>query len=109
MTEFLEKLASQDITLVCFGEYVGFIHFGVDDHCRIEGEAVIVSNKGGEVALFPEPALGALPMVLGKKIESVRIDENFNILLENGHIVRATLSRGYESVTLKIDGQSRIF
>ncbi|MDK2761042.1 MAG: hypothetical protein KYX64_06750 [Sphingopyxis sp.] len=109
MTKLSEKLVGKAITLVCFGEYVGFIHMGDKDHCRIESETVIIGKGGNEHALFPEPAQGALPLVLGAKVEAIAIDNTVTISLDNGHKIRAALTDGYETIMLSVDGQSEVY
>lgn len=102
-------MVGKAITLVCFGEYVGFIHIGDNDHCRIESEAVIVRSDGEERTVFPEPAQGALSSILGAKVEGISIDETIRISLDNGFIIKATLTTGYETIMLTVDGQSEVY
>lgn len=109
MTIFSEKLVGKEVTLVCFGEYVGFIHFGDEVHCRIETEAVIVCENGSEICLFPDPAPGALPLIVGKTVKSVSVDERFRVFFDTDVIVQATLNEGYESVMLNSKDQTEVY
>ena len=109
MTILSEKLVGKEVTLVCFGEYVGFIHFGDEVRCRIETEAVIVCENGSEICLFPDPAKGALPLIVGKTVKSVSIDERVRILFDEGSLIQAALNVGYESVTLDIEDQTEFY
>jgi len=109
MTKLSEKLVGKAVTLICFGEYVGFIHIGDNDHCRIESGATIVDRDGNQRALFPEPSQGALASILGANVRSITIDKAFSASLDNGSIITAPLQEGYESIMLSVGGQSEVY
>ena len=108
MTKLSEKLVGKAVTLVCFGEYVGFIHIGDNDHCRIESGAMIVNKDGHRRTLFPERSQGVLASILGANVRSLTIDKAFSVTLDNGVTITAPLNEGYESVMLSVGGQSEV-
>lgn len=109
MSKLSDILIGQSISLVCFGEYVGFIHFGEDGHCRIETETIVIDESGNERAILPEPSQGVLTLVLGGQVQGIVIDSSFKIVLDNGSTIKAALMPGYESVTLSVNGEMEIY
>lgn len=106
MTKSFENLMGKEINLVCFGEYVGFIHIGGNDHFRIESDTVIVGPDGSERIIFPEPELGTLSSILGSKIKSAKFSNFFRLFLDNDSIIKVSINDGYESLMISIDGKS---
>lgn len=109
MSKLSEKLVGKPITLICFGEYVGFIHVGDHDHCRIESETVLINSEGFHRAIFPEPDHGVLSSMLGSTVKAVSIGKTIDLILNCGSIIQVNLKHGYESVMLNVGGDSEIY
>lgn len=110
MTDILKSLIGKQISLVCFGEYVCFVHIGDNDHIRFEGETNLIGGVIANRQLFPEPTGGVLKAIIGKTVESARAEksEGFALSLEGGLTLRTPAIEGYESVLVSAQGQTLI-
>jgi hypothetical protein len=105
MAELANKLVGKTVSLICFGEYVAFIHFGESDHCRIESEAMLIDSAGNNFKLFPVPTHEAILMPLGLEVNDIIIDNNITIQLSNEINIIISLSDGYESMSFNINNE----
>lgn len=102
MTKLVDALVGQTVSLICLGEYVGFLHFQDGNYCSFEVEAKLVENNGAERPLLPDPSTGSVRRVLGKTVQAAVVaDGTLSIDFEEC-VVRAVLMPGYESVSIRI-------
>jgi hypothetical protein len=86
------------------------VHIGDNDHVRLEGETNLIGDTTTERQLFPEPARGVLKAIIGKTVESVRVEkgEGFALSLEGGLMLRTAAIEGYETVMVSAESQTLV-
>jgi len=105
----MNEIVGKRINMICFSEFVNYIHFDEKTHIRVESSSYLYNDKSEKTGLFPFPSGNSIEALMGNRINGFSISEDIiKFDIENGLELIIELNYGYESVSINVDGNVEV-